>query len=52
LETQRQPSGATPVRKESEVADAHESRRQNVQQKAAYEFLDRQAHQSLLVFVC
>jgi hypothetical protein len=38
--------------KESEVPDTHESRRQNVQKKAAYKFLDRQTHQSLLVLVC
>jgi hypothetical protein len=35
----------------SEVADADESRRQNVQQESAQEFVDRQRHQTLLVFV-
>src|ERR1700692_3206799 len=34
-----------------EVADADESRRQYVQQKSAQEFVDRQRHQTLLVFV-
>jgi hypothetical protein len=52
LETQRQQSGATPVRKESEVADTHKSRRQDVEEKAPQEFLDGQAHQPLLILMC
>ena len=34
-----------------EVADADESRRQHVQQESAQEFVDRQSHQTLFVFV-
>ena len=36
---------------EAEVANADESRRQQVQQKAAQELIDRKRHEALLVFV-
>lgn len=39
------------MREDAEVADAHEARRQHVQQKAPQEFLDRQTHPALLVLV-
>ena len=38
-----------PVGEEAEVADAHETARQQVQQEAAQELVDRQAHDTLLV---
>lgn len=41
-----------PVGEESEVADADEAAWQQVQEEAAQELVDRQAHQSLLVAVC
>ena len=34
-----------------EVADADESRRQHVQEESAQEFVDRQRHQALCVFM-
>lgn len=51
LAAQRQQGGAAPVGKEPEMPDAHKSARQHVQKKAAQKFLDRQAHQALLVLV-
>ena len=40
LAAQRQKGGATPMGKESEVPDAHQSRGQHVQKKAAQELFD------------
>ncbi len=39
------------MRQKSEVADADESRRQHVQEESSQEFVDRQDHQALFVFV-
>jgi len=39
------------MRQKPEVADTDEPRRQHVQQESAQEFVDRQSHQTLLVFV-
>ena len=49
LEAERQERSASPVGEEAEVADAHEAARQQVEQEAAQELLDRQSHQPLLV---
>ena len=49
LEAERQKSGAVAVGEETEVADAHESRRQQVEQEAAQELIDSQGHESFLV---
>ena len=39
------------MRQKPEVADTDESGRQHVQQESAQEFVDRQRHQTLFVFV-
>ena len=49
MEAERQKRGGLPVGEESEVADAHEARWQQVEQEAAQELLDRQRHEPLLV---
>ena len=41
LKTERQESGASPVGQETEVAGAHEAFGEQVQQKAAQEFIER-----------
>jgi len=51
LEAERQQRSASPVGEEAEVADAHEAARQQVEQKAAQELVDRQSHEALLVGV-
>ena len=40
-----------PVGEEAEVADAYEARRQQMEQEAAQELIDRQSHEPLLVAV-
>ena len=42
---------AEPIREESEMADANESRRQNVQEEAAKKFLDPKRHHALFIVV-
>ena len=42
---------AVAVGEETEVADADEARRQQMEQKAAQELIDREGHESLLVAV-
>ena len=49
MEAERQKRGALPVGEESEVADTHEARWQQVEQEAAQELLDGQRHEPLLV---
>ena len=51
MEAERQECGAVAVGEESEVADAHEARRQQVEQEAAQELFDSQGHESLFVAV-
>ena len=46
-----QERGATPVGKESEVPNADEAFRKQVQEEAAQELIDRQSHQLLFVVV-
>ena len=48
-EAERQKRGALPVGEESEVADTHEARWQQVEQETAQELLDIQSHEPLLV---
>src|SRR6266404_886073 len=43
--------GASPVGKESEVPDAHETFGKHVQQEAAQEFIERKSQQLLFVVV-
>jgi hypothetical protein len=50
-EAEWQQEGASSVGEEAEVADAHEAARQQVEQEAAQEFIDRQSEQALLVGV-
>ena len=45
-------STAVPVGEQSEVADADESSRQDMQQEAAQELMGRYGHDLLLVAVC
>src|ERR1017187_6893183 len=47
-EAQRQEGRAAPMGEEPEVADAHKSRGQNMQEEAAQELFQRQLHQALL----
>jgi len=49
LKAERQESGAVAVGEEAEVADAHESRRQQVEQEAAQKLFDSQGHEPFLV---
>ena len=51
MEAERQECGSVSVGEESEVADAHEARRQQVEQEAAQELFDTKGHASLLVAV-
>ena len=51
LEAQRQQRSAVAVGEESEVADAHEAGRQQMEQEAAQELIDRQSHEPFLVAV-
>ena len=48
-EAERQQGGALPVGEEAEVADADEASWKQVQEEAAQELVDRQAHDALLV---
>jgi hypothetical protein len=48
-ETQGKERGSPPVGQEAEVADAHKSQRQQVEQKPTQELLDREAHDPLAV---
>ena len=50
-EAERKKFCSPPVGEEAEVADAHEAARQQVQQEAAQELIDRQSHEPLLVAV-
>jgi hypothetical protein len=51
LKAERQEYGAIPVSEKSEVAYAHEARRQNMEQEAAQKLCDSQSHKPLLVAV-
>jgi hypothetical protein len=51
LQAERQRFAAAAMSHQPEVADADESGRQYVQQESAQELVDRQRHQTLLVFV-
>src|SRR5512142_3073532 len=42
---------SSPIRKEPEVADAHKSRRQHMEEESPQELLDTQRHQALFVLV-
>jgi len=50
-ETKRKEFCSPPVGEKSEVADAHEAARQQVQEEASQELIDGQSHQPLLVAV-
>jgi hypothetical protein len=50
-ETEWKEIGSSPVSKKSEVADAHEAARQQVEQEAAQELFDRQGHEPFPVAV-
>jgi len=51
LETQGKELRSPAVRQEAEVTDAHKPKRQQMEQKAAQEFLNRKAHAPLAVAV-
>ena len=51
MEAELQECGAVAVGEEAEVADAHEARRQQVEQKAAQKLFDIQGHEPFLVAV-
>jgi hypothetical protein len=51
MKAERQESGTFSVGEESEVADAHESWRQHMEQKSAQELIDFKSHGPLLVAV-
>ena len=51
MEAEGQEGGAAPVGEESEVADAHEAGRQQMEQEAAQELILRQSHEPFLVAV-
>jgi hypothetical protein len=51
LEAQRQQGTAVPIGEKSEVANSYKARRQQMDQKAAQELIDRQTHEPLLVAV-
>ena len=50
-QTKRKEFCSPPVGEKAEVADAHETARQQVQQEAAQELIDGQSHEPLLVAV-
>ena len=50
-ETVQKELGSPPVSEEAEVADAHEAAREQVQEEAAQELIDRHGHEPLLVAV-
>jgi hypothetical protein len=50
LEAGRQENGSLPVGEESEVADADEPWRQQMEQEPAQELVDGQSHEPLLVY--
>ena len=50
-QTKRKKFCSPPVGEEAEVADAHKTARQQVQEEAAQELFDRQSHEPLLVAV-
>ena len=50
-ETKRKKLRSPPVGEEAEVADAHEASRQQVEQEATKELVDRQSHDPLPVAV-
>jgi len=49
VEAERQEHSALPVGEEAEVADPHEAAREQVQEEAAQELVDRQSQKPLLV---
>ena len=51
-QTKRKEFCSPPVSEEAEVADAHKTARQQMQEEAAKELFDRQGHEPLLVAVC
>jgi hypothetical protein len=51
LKAEREQGGAAAMGQPSEVPDANESRRQNVQQESPQKFVDAQRHQTLFIFV-
>ena len=50
-QTKRKEFCSPPVSEEAEVADAHQTARQQMQEEAAKELFDRQGHEPLLVAV-
>ena len=52
MEAERQECGAIPVGEESEVADADEAGRQQMEQESAQELIYGQSHEPLLVAMC
>jgi len=50
-QTKRKEFCSPPVSEEAEIADAHKTARQQVEEKAAKELFDRQGHEPLLVAV-
>src|SRR5271169_133267 len=51
MKAKRQEKGASAVGQEAEVADAHETFGEQVQEKAAQEFIERKSQQLLFVVV-
>jgi hypothetical protein len=51
VEAERQEGSAAPVGEKTEVADAHEAAREQVEEEAAQELIDGQSHEPLLVGV-
>ena len=51
LQAKRQKSGAPTVGQKTEMSDAHEALRQDVQQEALQELIDRQGSELLLIVV-
>ena len=52
MEAERQECGSVAVGEESEVADAHETGRQQMEQEASQELIYSQSHEALLVAMC
>ena len=52
LKAKRQSRGAPTAGQEAVMPDAHEALRQDVQQEAAQELVDRQGSELLLIMVC
>ena len=52
MEAERQECGSVAVGEESEVADAHETGRQQMEQEASQELIYAKSHEPLLVAMC